>query len=505
MKMLLPGCILVFFLLVRLYQITVIPSEWYGDISNVHEYVSQIVKREWPFYFFQSPGPLYHYLIAPIALLFSQHGYETYKIASIVVSFLGLWGTYLFVSAAVSKKLALITTLIMSASFWFLVWSRLGNSQIIIPSLVSFLCYFFTLYHKKQRFRYIVMATFAASFGWYAYPQTFMLAPVLLLIFPLYLVLEKKFRKNWHQLLMVIILSIILILPFLAIVKKQPDNFGSSGYVGQKFLPAFQLSPADFMKSMTMRFVKVAGSLHIKGDDIFRSNIPGQPHLDRLSGIFFLFGIVYFLCKKRCKLLVFIGVFLIVLPLPSIFPAVLEGEIPSSSRTIGITPFVYTLTAAGIVFIYEMFDKSIREKTIVLFCVCFIFGMMIFFNLTTYFAAYPQVLPDKNLGPGRIIATYVDKHIPQNVGVYFSSCCWGAWGEPEPKGVAYVLRKKRYVFYNRPIESCDEIKDLPAFLVSSPADISSLMKFRSCGQSEYTLDKIVSDTGTVVANTLYIK
>src|SRR3989344_5817157 len=86
--------ILVFSILLRLFQIQSLPGEWYVDISNVHEYMIEITSGKWPFYFFQSAGPFYHYLIYPIILLFKNQGYETYKYASIFVSFLGFIGTY---------------------------------------------------------------------------------------------------------------------------------------------------------------------------------------------------------------------------------------------------------------------------------------------------------------------------------------------------------------------------------------------------------------------------
>ncbi|MBI4990540.1 hypothetical protein HZB96_00420, partial [Candidatus Gottesmanbacteria bacterium] len=75
--------ILLIYLAVSFYRIDSLPGEWFGDISNVHEYVTQILEGKWPFYFFQSPGPLDHYLIAPIILALGQ-SFLSYKIASII-------------------------------------------------------------------------------------------------------------------------------------------------------------------------------------------------------------------------------------------------------------------------------------------------------------------------------------------------------------------------------------------------------------------------------------
>src|SRR3972149_2220537 len=107
--------IIALFFVVSLYKLDELPGEWFGDISNVHEYVAQILDGQWPFYFFQSPGPVYHYMIAPIVAYVSQN-YLGYKISSVVIGLIGLIGTYLFVLEIASRRVALITILVISIS-----------------------------------------------------------------------------------------------------------------------------------------------------------------------------------------------------------------------------------------------------------------------------------------------------------------------------------------------------------------------------------------------------
>ena len=126
----------------RLYLLDSLPGEWFGDISNVHEYMMLILAGKWPFYFFQSPGPVYHYLIAPLVIIFKNNGYLTYKISSVIVSLAGLVSAYFFIKAASDRKTAMTGILVMGISFWYLIWSRIGNSQIVIVLLSCLLGYF---------------------------------------------------------------------------------------------------------------------------------------------------------------------------------------------------------------------------------------------------------------------------------------------------------------------------------------------------------------------------
>lgn len=496
-------------LFTRLYKIDSLPGEWFGDISNVHEYVSQIIRGEWPFYFFQSPGPLYHYLIVPIVLLYSNHGYETYKAASIIISLIGLIGTYLWVKEMEEKKLALITTLTMSISFWYLVWSRLGNSQIVIPVLISFMSLFIARFVKRMKFADLLFTAIFASLGLYTYPQTFILPIVLLIFIIFYIVLKKKLVSQIRSLMIIIIALILMTIPFLNIIKSDKGNFGPMGYVGEKVLPVFSL-PIDRIIGKTLsNMKKVFLMLHVNGDKTFRVNVSNQPQIDFISGIFFLLGLLYFAKKKKRKWLFFIIFMLLVLPLPSISPVIPDIEIPSSARTIAIAPFVFLVVSAGFWWNYKFAikivnsnDKKTRYYIGVLFSV--IFAYVVFTNLKLYFVYYTQGLPDRNFASGKIIAKYIDG-LPKDVNVYFGSCCWGQWGHPEPKGVAYELRRPRnFIEYSHYLNSCKEVLKFPAIVIFGPKDLTKEDEYRTCF-SKFRKNEVKEEDGGVVFTLIYIE
>lgn len=512
----------ILYLTISLYDIDRIPGEWFGDISNVHEYEQQVLRGEWPFYFFQSPGPLYHYLIAPVVILYQNHGYETYKLASVMIGFLGLVTTYLLAKEMGGKKLAYLTALTMSISLWYMIWSRLGNSQIVIPALVSLISYFFVRYTKKEKVKDLLMGGVVSSLGWYTYPQTFIL-PILFLsmvivhmIFTAFFtsgefldtghlagrVFKSYYKPRILNILYTIIIMTLLTVPFINIVRSQPDNFGQ-GYVGQKILPVFSMPVDKFVRKAALNYSKTLLMLHVRGDATFRVNVSGHPQIDNISGIFFLLGFIYFIKRKRKVWLFFIIYMLLVLPLPSISPAIPDAEIPNSGRTIALIPFVFLLVSLGLLWSFEFTRDTFKKKLIATSLISLVFAYVVSTNLKLYFVNYADGLPDRNLAPGKIIAKFVDS-LPSNIALYFSSCCWGEWGEPEPKGIVYVMRKKRYVYIEKLVDSCSDIKKLPALIIGSPKKDNKLDKFRQCF-SKPEDSKPLLQAQEVITRTLLLK
>lgn len=473
--------IIILYLTIAFFRLDELPGEWFGDISNVHEYVTQILRGEWPFYFFQSAGPLYHYLIAPIVLLYRNHGFETYKAASIAVSILGLVATFLFVAEISSIYLAFITVLTMSFSLWYLIWSRLGNSQIVIPVLVCFMSLFIARFVKKRRFTDLFLAAVFASLGWYTYPQTFIFPLVFFIFVIFYLVIKKKLISQFKSLVIIFIALVIMAIPFVNMVKSDKGNFGPQGYVGGKVLPNLSLHADQLIGKTLSNYMKVLLMLHVKGDGTFRVNVSKHPQIDAISGVFFLLGFLYFAKRKRRIWLFFILFMLLTLPLPSVSPVIPDAEIPNSARTIAVVPFVFLLVSAGFLWVYQSAKKFLtNDKYLLSILLSVMYIYMVFTNLKLYFVDYANGLPDRNFATGKIIAEYIDS-LPKDVNVYFGSCCWGQSGHPEPKAVAYILRKERdFIEYNQLINLCREIKRLPAIIIFGPKDNTKKEGYKTC-------------------------
>ena len=494
--------IFVFSLAIRLYRLDILPGEWYGDISNVHEYVTEIFKGRWPFYFLQSPGPVYHYFIAPFILLLKLKGYEAYKFSSVFVSLISLLAIYLFAREAFNKKIAVLTLLIASFSLWFLIWSRLGNSQIIIPAEVALSGFFLIRFFNRKKIKDLILSLLTASFGWYTYPQTFIL-PVFIFIFLLtYLFLRLKFSPALKHSALALAVFLIGLLPMLFIIKNQAKgmagNFSSTGYVGSKVLPVLKLKKGEFISKLSINMAKTLLMFNVRGDNSFRVNIAGHTQLDKISGFLLLIGLIYLYQKKRHYFWLFVISFL-VLSLPSVSPAIPDAEIPNSARTIGVIPFVYTAVALGFYQLFIIIKKKFRAFSTIFFTV--VFMLIAFINIKDYFFVYSSGLPDDNLGPSNIIASFLDKKVPRDYKLYFAECCWGNYGQPEPKGIAYSLKKSRAVDYSRLITGCSDFDYFPLAIVTRHED-KFKNEFTACISGARQM-KIYSRDGIFISN-LYL-
>ena len=393
----------------------------------------------------------------------------------------------------------------MSFSFWYLVWSRLGNSQIIIPALASIMSLFIVRYVKKRRFFDLLSGAFFTSLGWYTYPQTFIFPLVFFLFVVLFCLFTKRMVSQFNTLSLILIALFIMAIPFVTIIRNDKGNFGPQGYVGSKVWPNLFLSADQLIGKTLYNYKKLLLMLHVKGDRTFRVNVSESPQIDKLSGLFFLLGFLYFAKKKRRIWLLYIFWMLFVLPLPSISPSIPDAEIPNSARTIAVIPFVFVLVSAGFLWVYQSVKKFLtNDKYLLSILLSVMYIYMVFTNLKLYFVDYANGLPDRNFATGKIIAEFIDS-LPKEVNVYFGSCCWGEWGHPEPKAVAYVFRKERnFIEYNHYLDSCREVTRLPAVVIFGPDDDKKVNEYKECFPQSDLVD-IKGEYNTIIFRKIYIK
>ncbi len=503
----------VFFLLLilfasicRFFKIDQMPGEIYGDIVIIFQYLARIFSGKWPFDFILSPGPLYYYVISPIVLVLGE-SYLTLKIASGIISLLTLAVSYHFVRKLVGKKVGLLTVLIMSFSSWVLIFSRLGNSQIIIPfvTVLSFYFLYCWIETKTRSRRALSLCIFTASLGWYIYPQTFILPPLICLLIIGYICTAEKLPYSISRIRLLVVtalLFLIFLVPFLGIVRTDKDNF-TKGYIGGHVFT--QKSKDELLKQFQRNLINGLSMFHFRGDVVFRSNVSSLPQLDIVSGTFFILGIGTFLIRDWKKATFFGLVPLVVLVLPSLLVFNQPGEVPSASRTLGATPFVYMFIAYGMYWLCMLMKK----KTTVLFAstLCgFLVGVMTFINLHRYFFLFIGGLPNHNTSFGRIIADNIDRYA-SNSHIYMTSCCWGEWGQPEAMGVYYALSKKHRDeknFHVAPFKTCSGIpKDKPLYIIINPAEPDVIKHIASCYPA-YPIYQHFAPDGNIVFVSLHV-
>lgn len=449
--------IFVLYLTVSTYTLETLPGEWFGDISNLHGYVLDIQQGRWPVTFRQGVGPLVHYLYILFIPLTGQR-YIGYKMLSVLSGAFSLLGVYFFAKNAFDKRTALLTTAITAVSFWFLVWARLGNVLAILPGLVAFSFSYLFLYRKTQKRSHLIAGLLFAGASMFVYLGG-MAVPVAFLV--TFLLTQKK--KNCRD-TGIAVAGILMILGLFIWVQFQDraQLLTNQGYIGEKYLSIFSMEWHIFLKRIPVYIWKLMLMLHVRGDQIFRINVPGSPMLDVVSGLLFFVGVITVVLKNKGSL-IFVAPLLIVLP--SIFPSLLPQQIPSSTRTFAATPFIFLIIGVGL----SRLGKLGKLSTLG------ILGIVCVLNMYKYFYLYPQTLPNHNVAYGAIIASYIDT-LPKTTKVYLSGCCWGDWGQPDPQGIYYQLKhpEGKQDILGKLVTSCDEPEMRRPSLIIMPPQLGSL-------------------------------
>jgi hypothetical protein len=445
----------------RVFELDTLPTEIYGDIEIVFTYVGEILSGKWPMGFTLSAGPLYHYLVAPIILV-TGLDYTGLKLASVIVSLAGLAATYAFSRRLVNELFALLVTFIAGVSSWLLIFSRLGNSQIVQPLLTMSALWLAVRIVQLKRLRDVGACALVAGLGLLAYPPSFVLPGVMFLTLLCLQWAGQMLPRGWAWTF--IVASVPCLSLFTMLVSADPANF-VAGYIGDKIHPE---AANGVWSALGHNVLSALLALHVRGDEVFRSNPVALPHLDPVSGVLFLLGIVFWLANEERRRWIPVWLVpLILLQAPSVLALNQQAEVPSASRTLGVAPIVYMVVASGLWWPVQFAFARGKFGAAAVGLTCLILGSMLFWNARRYFETYIDNLPDHNTPIGYRVASYANS-LPGDTQVYVVGCCW-EYGMPEsfiqygmthPENLHYVEAKKL---------SCARLRslELPAVLVWS--------------------------------------
>ena len=431
-----------------------------------------VLAGRWPVRFDLSAGPLYHYLIAPIIAVVGLD-YAGLKLASVLVSLGVLAATYAFSRRLVNDYFALLTTFIAGVSSWLLIFSRLGNSQILLPLLTAAALWLVIRVVQLNRQSDLIACAIVSALGLYVYPQSFVLPGAIFLT--LLLLRLTGLPVTGKKLGIFALIVLVCAIPFVFIVGIDPANF-SEGYIGSKMK-----TEGDFLPLLGQSAVRALLAFNVRGDESFRSNPSGLAQLDRISGILFLVGMAFwFATKERRRWVPIWLVPLLVLLVPSMLALNQPREVPSASRTLGVAPIVYMLVASGLWWLILTMRRRGWQWTAVTIVAAVVLGSMLFLNTQRYFKLYIGGLPYEDTPIGRLIADYADA-LPPDTQVYMVGCCW-EHSIPDRFVDKEVARPQNWHYVDARDLSCLQLQFLqsPAVLIWSFYDALPAPQLEAC-------------------------
>ncbi|MCM8788080.1 MAG: glycosyltransferase family 39 protein [Candidatus Omnitrophica bacterium] len=420
--------ILLFSFLIRIFKLNEIPAELWGDVNEHIIYAKNILKSNFYWGFFGGDGPLFDYLVALFFLFFGKN-FLIIKISTVFVGILVIYFAYLIAKKINNNnKLTIyLVPFLMSTSFWLISFSRQAKPYILVLLFVELFIY---SYLNKRFFLsglILGLGLFVQSSFWGMTIFSLLHWKIFLPFLPFFILI---FRNQIY-----------------------PDILLSeSSYLGEKI--GHNLSFLDKTKNFFGNVFDNFQSIFLKGDIVFRHNIPGRPILDIVSSIFFIIGLIFFFKetltnKKKLKINLFLFLVFICSQFSSFLDIANSQNSPSFGRMIGAAFFIYYLCSLGMFYFYKKISFVLKDS---FFSKLFLFSLLFFIffkNFYDYFYIYPENLPNKNIPFGKIITDDIKKELnfDKNKNIIIYGCCWGEWGQPEPKSISNYLEDKVIINY----------------------------------------------------------
>jgi len=449
------GLIIIFGFLIRIFLLKEIPFEIWDDVNEHFIYAKEILKGNLKFDFWAGDGPFFDYWVAFVFKIFGR-SFETIKFSSVLIGFFTIFTTYFYTKELFkNKKIGFLASFFTAFSFWSISFSRQAKPYILTPLFLSLFLYFFI---KKQYF----LAGLFLGGGMYTQVSFWGLFFLAFL--------------NWR----LFFVSFFFAFPLFLQIIFSKDNYFVNGftYLGEKF--GFNLSIFEKVKIALWNFLRNFSSFFLRGDPVFRHNIPYRSTLDFLTAIFFLFGLIFLIKESFKKENRKRYIFYLFLPfyfgqLASNLDMVVVNT-PSIGRMLTISPLVYSISSFGLFKVYEKVRKKYQKILFLGLSLFFIFSI----NIFDYFFIYPKTLPNGNLPFSLFIKENILKERREE-NFYLIDCYWGEWGQPEPKSIMNRLDEKRKIILISRDEifrnQCNFKKGLYYF---NPNDFDLISYFKSC-------------------------
>lgn len=301
----------------------------------------------WPIYIDDlAEEPLYHYLFAAAQDLFGSHLF-TLRWLSMTLGVISIAAIYALGRRMFDERLGLIAAALAAASFWALMYSRIGLRLIALPAFVTLAMLFLwrglnANFRSPRRLRkFYVIAGILFGLSAYTYSATRML-PLIFAAFAAYLLVFQRAqgRSQWRNLSRLILIAIVIALPLAIHIASVPAAERRLGEV-EGPLAALQRGDAQpLINSMAI----TAGMFITSGDPEWLYNIPNRPVFDAITGALFYLGAVMCLVRFKQAACAFSLIWLIA----GLLPSMLTWPAASNSHGILAQTPAFLIAALGI-------------------------------------------------------------------------------------------------------------------------------------------------------------
>lgn len=386
--------IILFGLFLRVYNIDNAPPGIYPDeaVNGLDALSASEGNWEW---FYTANNGREGLFMNLIAICFKLFGVSVFalKLPSIIFGTLAILGTYLLAKEVFrNERIGLISAFLTATSFWAINFSRIGFRAIMLPAILAFSFYFLWRGIRTKKWYDFAIGGFIFGLGLHTY-IAFRIAPAILIVMlAIFIWNRKSFLKDyWKSVLIFIVFTILSASPMLyTFFISHPEYLESRSASVSIFSPeANGGHPVyAFLKSFSLSILKY----NFWGDQNWRHNFPPYPLLDPITGMAFVFGLIYATVKffhllalkffkktrdRKLEIYTFLLSSFFFMLVPEFMTA--EGN-PHALRAIGSLPFTFIISALIFNYFFEYAEnhRPILKKTILIIFISMLFSIGIF-------------------------------------------------------------------------------------------------------------------------------
>lgn len=400
----------------RLYLLDSLPSDMFNDLAYNHQETQTILNGDWMIYATGYPGreSLLFYLTALLSHLTGLN-FFTLKLVTALLGIATVPVVYLLGREAYNDAVGLVAALLLAVAKWHVLISRVGFRGIQTALVAALVLLFLLRGLRRGRRGDFLWAGAFTGLSLYTYTAALAIWPAVVLGLGLYALAgrARDLARVRRSLLLGALVALLVALPMLRFMFVEKEGRELFWFRSLTRVSDTERSlPGPLGEVLAQNIVHTAGMFHVQGDSVFRTNVPHDPHLDVVAGLFFLLGLPLVLLRFRRGGNPLILVFFVVLLLPTTLALAFPLEVPGAVRSSGALATVMLFPAVAVVAAWQRLGEAAAALKTTWAWGALLAGLALWaglFNAHLCFVEYPRFLPEENYPLYREIAGAIDQ------------------------------------------------------------------------------------------------
>ena len=283
----------------RLYRLTEIPPGLTHDEANHGREAIGVLNGDLRYYFPYNYGsePLYSYTVAGTMALLGENVFAL-RVVNVIFGVAVIGITYLWAAKAFDRRVALLSALLLTLSFWPLASSREALRAGMLPFFMGMAVWFFWRFFEERsgqvgKWASLQVVGFVAAL--LATLHIYLAARVAWLLFPVFLIYlalvnRALLRRGWRQTVVGLAATAVLITPMFIYLRNNPAVQPRVGMLDGSLQALRDGNLLPILQNAANALLAFVWPGH--GDQFLAYNIPGRPVFDGVTAVLFAVGLL---------------------------------------------------------------------------------------------------------------------------------------------------------------------------------------------------------------------